>query len=132
MGYQSPMLNFIEQGDFASSEGQQTDTSVNDIITLITDSITNPSNWGMLGAIAGMSLLGAVFSGGSTIMSFLSMFLPLFILFAVANMLFFPVVNAAQTVDTSGITYGPLGVIMTVVLNVLLLLTVIEFISGRN
>jgi hypothetical protein len=127
MGYKSPMLSLIDQGLAGSEDGLQPEMSAGAIIQLMIDGIIN--NWWLFGLIMGVSLLTSAITGGSTIITFIATFLPMFVLLAMANLLFFPVVTDIQS---SGFTIGPLGVIIAAVLNVLLMLAIIEFITGRQ
>jgi hypothetical protein len=129
MGFQQPALVFFKE-TVAGDDITTSDFDMNAFLTGIKDAVLSPFGLGLIGVMTLFSLV-SVFSGGTVgVGSFISFFIPIFILFAVANVFFFPIVGYMQAEGMANL--HPLDLIVAVVFNVLLMLTVIEFISGRN
>jgi len=126
MGYKSPMLSLVDKGLAADENGQQPEINAFDFIHDLFNSFAS-QGW-LLVSIFGIATIIALFNA-SSLVAFMATFLPVLILLFVSNLLFFPVVTDMQS---SGFTIGPLGVVIAAVLNVLLMLACIEFISGRS
>lgn len=127
-GYQSPAGSF-----FSSTIGGQninsTEFDISSFMGSVQDSILSPMGL----ALVGFSIVGIVLSAigggmGSTASSFLAYLIPLTILFFVANLFFFPVMSSVS--DVPGL--DPISLLLSTILNVLMILAVIEFVTGRN
>lgn len=81
-----------------------------------------------LSTAIGFGLLTGLAGVGYASQSILSILLPALLLFAFSNIFFFPIVSY---VDAEGMPY-PLNFIMLIIYNVLLMLTVLTFITGRD
>lgn len=126
-GYTSIMMNAVDSG-LAQDEtdgGQQPEVNADALIGNIVKSIAD--NWALFGIAIGGALLISLLTGGATIASFLAVFFPVFILLYVSNLFFFPIVT-----DVTKFDLGPVGLLLAFVFNTLMVLTIVEFISGRK
>jgi len=125
-GYTSPMGNFIGQQTNLTGGGS-IDTSISGeaVLNNLKDAILSPFGLTTIAMIAGFGLLGGLGGAGYASGSILTFALPILILFGVANIFFFPVVTYTE------ITFSPVSLLLSVVFNTLLLLTIIEYVSGR-
>jgi len=129
MGFKSPAISFFEEtvsGNTITTE----DFNVGDFLNHIKDSILSPFGLGIMGIAVLFSLVTAFSGGGAGITSFIGFLVPILIIFAVANVFFFPIVSAMSAEGVASL--NPVDLILAAVLNVLLMLTIIEFISGRQ
>lgn len=129
-GFASPMVAYFGEKVLSDESGMNQGISIEDFLGDIVEAVKTPFGYGSLAIMAGIGLL-TVFSGvgyaSQTIFSFL---IPVFFLFLIANVFFFPIVPFVESQGFSDL--NPVGLIMTLVFNVMLMLSVIEFVSGRN
>jgi len=133
MGYHSPMSEFVANDIFTTdNEGNQ---KINDSLNMsivfdkIVHMLTSPEGLTMLGITIGFAILATFAPGiGYASGSILSVLIPAFLLFLFANIFFFPVISEP---GREGLP-EPLSLLLTIVFNVLLLLAIMQFITGRE
>lgn len=133
MGYHSPMTDFVANDVFTTDEsGQYTiDESLNMSIVFdkLVSLLTSAEGLTMLGISVGFAFLAMLSPGlGYASGSILSVLIPAFLLFFFSNIFFFPVLSEP---GRHGLP-EPLSLLLTIVFNVLLLLAILQFISGRE
>ena len=132
-GFTSPIVQYVSTE--VLGENQDVDAledvkpySAGDLLKDIRESIF--SEIGL--AFMGLSLAGALITGfagaGYIGQSILSIALPVFILNMIANIMFFPVM---YTTEAEGLPFE-VNALLIVVFNVLLILTTISFVMGRD
>lgn len=135
MGFTSPIISYINTNILNQSQGSAGDSGVSDteqvnagnIIGMIFSKMLSTEGLAFLGAsFAGVAII-SLFGGGEIGASMLSFAIPCYILFAVANVVFFPVVGYNIASDAP-----ELDIFLTLIFNGLLILTVITFITGRD
>lgn len=131
MGYKSPALAFFEK-TVSGNDITSGDFDVGGFLNGIKEAVLSPFGLGMGAIVVLFSLVSAFTGGGATAgaTSFISFLIPILILFAVANIFFFPIVSYIGSEGVSNL--NPLDLIIAAILNIFLMLTVVEFISGRN
>jgi hypothetical protein len=130
VGFTSPAVNLVQNTVLGSEDGVDSSINVGAFIDGIGRAIMSPVALG-IGAVAIICGLIAGFAGqgaGATMATTLTYFIPVLILFAVANVFFFPVIPEASA---QGLPRD-LSFILTIFFNVFLMLTVISFVTGRD
>lgn len=130
MGYTSPALNFFQK-TVSGNTIITGDFNVNDFLNGIKDAILSPFGLGVIGIAVLFSLVSAFAAGGTGIAGFLGFLIPILIIFAVANVFFFPILSEMEA-EGGLSSLNPVDLILAAVLNVFLMLTIVEFISGRQ
>jgi hypothetical protein len=136
VGYQSPAVNLASQMVTGTNGDLNSSFNASGFIDAIGSAIISPLGLGSIAAILLFSSLASIINfgggGGQTtgfiVGAAMQYFIPVLILFTVANIVFFPVIPEA---NAQGLP-PPLGFIMTIIFNVLLMLTVISFVSQRD
>jgi hypothetical protein len=133
MGYSSPMLTFVQEDVYRTdNSGEYTinqEFNISVLINRIYNSLTSEAGLAIFGISIGMAILVALAPGlGYASGSILSVLIPAFLLFLFANIFFFPVIGEPER---QGLP-SELSWILVAVFNVLLLLTVLTFITGRE
>lgn len=131
MGYTSVAGNFIGTSLFGHGDSSTIQTlDANTIFDNIIGAVTSPFGLSVLGVSFIFGILSGI--GGTSIGyasgSILAFVLPALLLFMVANLFFFPVVDTASGLGLP----QPLNILLMIVYNVLLLLTILTFVSGRE
>jgi len=122
VGYTSPLLAW------ASGENGLEDISLSTLLDNMKNAILSPLGIATLGIIGGFAILPMIGGGASySTGSILAFFIPVLLIYAIANFLFFPIVPYAQ----AEIGFQPLSLLVTVIFNLMLTLTILEFVSGR-
>jgi len=127
VGYTSILVNhFMSEEEYYDN----TDAGgfINKIFNTIIEGVTSKVGLITLSMIVGFGLLAGVAGSGYVSGSILAFLIPCVILFGVANVFFFPVTTHIE----GHMVYEPVNILLQVILNVFLMLTVIEFISGRD
>lgn len=101
---------------------------INKIFNTIIEGLTSKIGLSTLALIVGFGFLSGIAGSGYVSGSILAFLIPCIILFGVANVFFFPVLSHIE----GHMVYQPVNILLQVVLNVFLMLTVIEFVSGRD
>lgn len=130
MGFKSPAINFFDQ-TVSDNEMTSENFNVGDFLNNIKNSILSPFGLGVTGFIVLFSLVSAFTGGGTGVAGFLGWLVPILIIFAVANIFFFPIISEMEA-EGGLSSLNPVDLILAAVMNVFLMLTVIEFISGRQ
>jgi len=131
MGYTPVASRFIGTDPFGQDgDGSIQNLDANTIFNNIKGTLLSPFGISVLGFALLFGSLSAL--GGSSIGyasgSILAFMLPALLLFMVANLFFFPVVDEASAMGLP----NPLNFLLMIVYNVLLLLTILTFVSGRE
>lgn len=133
MGYHSPMTEFVANDVFTTDDsGQYTiDESLN--MSIVFDKIvkmfTSKEGIMMMGISLGFAFFAVLLPGlGQAGGSILSVLIPAFLLFMFSNIFFFPVIGEP---GRHGLP-EPLSFLLSILFNVLLLLAILTFISGRE
>lgn len=133
MGFHSPMTDFVANDVFSTDDsGQYTineSLNMTVVFSKIATMLTSQQGLAMLGLSLGFAFFtiivpGLGYAGGSI----LSVLIPAFLLFLFANIFFFPVISEPGR-------HGfpePLSFILSILFNVLLLLAILQFVSGRE
>jgi len=128
MGFQGAFTTYME-GDITDPEA-----SAGDVLGMIANGAINAmkENWGFI-ILAGITGLAAGALGGSNSAgTFFQFLIPVFILSAVANIFFFPVIPAIRDHGTGNSAFAPIPLLLIAVFNVLLILIIVEFVTGRD
>ena len=128
-GFTSPLFQYANNEILGESGGlSEGEYNAGDLLNHITDTMFSETGF----AIMGISIAGAVVTGlagvGYIGQSILSITIPAFILSMVANIMFFPVMS---TTEAEGLP-TEISILLFIVFNVLLILTMISFIMGRD
>ena len=128
-GFTSPLLQYADTEILGEEGGLgESEYTAGDLLNHIKDTIFSDTGF----AIMGISVVGAVVTGlagvGYIGQSILNITIPAFILSLVANIMFFPVMG---TTEAEGLPTEISGLLF-IVFNVLLILTMISFIMGRD
>jgi hypothetical protein len=119
-------MMFVQE-DVLDDEGNVDESlSAQDILGAIRNSVF--ANLWFLGLTAGFAIVAGVFGANYIGQSLVSITIPAFILFIIANVLFFPVMSYSEA---EGLPIE-INFIMVIVFNVILLLAIISFISWRD
>ena len=132
-GFVSPIVQYVstevlgENEDVDSLENVEPYTA-GDLIKDLSNRVASPDGL----AFMGLSLAGAFLTGiagaGYIGQSILSITIPAFIFSLIANIMFFPVM---YTTEAEGLP-TEVNILLVIVFNVLLVLTMISFIMGRD
>jgi hypothetical protein len=130
VGFTSPAVNLVQNTVLGTDGGINENFNASAFIDAIGKAILSPLGLTTLGIIALMSLIGYFVGGsaGAVQATALSYFIPVIILFAVANIFFFPVIPEASA---QGLPRD-LSFILTIFFNVFLLLAIVSFVTGRD
>ncbi len=128
-GFTSPLLQYADTEVLGQEGGlDESEYTAGDLLGHIRDTIFSGEGMAMIG----ISLAGAIFTGlagvGYIGQSILNITIPAFILTLVANIMFFPVMG---TSEAEGLPTEISGLLF-IIFNVLLILTMISFIMGRD
>jgi len=128
MGFQGAFATYME-GDITDPEA-----SAGTVLTMIVNGAINAikESWGFLLLAGVVGLAAGALGGGYSAGTFFQYMIPVFILSAVANIFFFPVIPAVSTHTTGNSAFAPITLLLTVIFNVLLFLIVLEFVTGRD
>lgn len=136
VGYESPAVDLAGRAISGTDKNLGESFDITSFINSLGEAIMSPLGgtmiiMGIVGA-AISALAGRFMNSGSSSIGFaqgpiLTYLVPIFILFAVANVFFFPVIPAASAAGLP----NEISFMMTIVFNVFLMLSCIEFISGR-
>ena len=88
---------------------------------------SHPWQTALIGGFA--AITGGVLSVGYGVAGVVSFFVPAFLLVIFANVFFFPI--SSYTGGSGGLPF-PLNLLLTVILNVLMLLSILEFVRGGD
>jgi len=127
-GYVPMMVQFLGEEVMQGDTSAIMSLSVDAIFENIKDTLFSSFGLQTLGVAVGFGLLTGLAGLGYASARILSILLPSLLLFAFSNIFFFPIVSFA---DAEGLPF-PLNTILLVVYNVLLMLTVLSFITGRD
>lgn len=135
VGYSSPALDLAGKMIIGTNGDLNQSFNASGFIDAIGEAIMSPLGLGTIVTILVFSSLAIInFGGGGgastgfIVGAVMTYFIPVLILFTVANIVFFPVIPEA---NAQGLPQ-PLGFLMTIIFNILLMLAVISFISGRD
>lgn len=128
MGYSPLMLQFLGKDVLQGEDASIEEITANDIFINIKDTLFSSFGLLTLGTALGFGLLTGLAGIGYASGSILSILLPTLLLFAFSNLFFFPIVSFA---DAEGLPF-PLNLILLIIYNILLMLTILTFITGRD
>lgn len=128
-GFTSPLLSYASTEILGQEGGlDNSEYSAGDLLQYIIDNMFSSGGF----ALMGISLVGGIVTGlagaGYIGQSILNITIPAFILTMISNIMFFPVMGQAET---GGLPLQ-VSLILVLVFNVLLILTMISFIMGRD
>lgn len=132
MGYDSVMTRMMKDKEGTLDVGT---VNVNTLRERFLDAMTSPMGLTAIGVSAIFGLLAAVGAGGMQYIAgtILGYAIPLILLFLIANIFAFPILSESSIKeglpDVGAIS---LSVVLTLVFNVLLLLAVLSFVTGRD
>jgi hypothetical protein len=132
MGFKSPAIDFFQK-TVSGNSVTSSDFNVVGFLNSIKNAILTPFGLGVTGVVVLFSLATAFTGGGAGtvgVVGFLGWLVPILIIFSVANIFFFPIVSAMGAEGVASL--NPVNMILACVLNIFLMLTIVEFISGRN
>ena len=133
MGYHSPMTAFVANDVFTTDDSGEYTINEELNMTVVFDKLVNiltsEDGLAMLGISVGMAFLVVLIPGlGQAVGSIFSVLIPAFLLFFFSNIFFFPVISEP---GRHGLP-EPLSLLLSIIFNVLLLLAILSFISGRE
>jgi len=135
VGFQSPAESLALQVITGTNGNLSGTFDVGTFIDAIGKAVLSPLGIGAIIAILVMSSLSSLITFGSggggtgfVVGAAMNYFIPVLILFAVCNIMFFPVIPEA---NAQGLPQ-PLGFLLTIIFNILLMLAVISWVSGRD
>jgi len=128
-GFTSPLFQYANTEILGQEGGlSESEYTAGDLLKHITDTMFSGTGF----AIMGISIVGAVVTGlagvGYIGQSILNISIPAFLLTMIANIMFFPVMS---TSEAEGLP-TEISLLLFIVFNVLLILTMISFIMGRD
>jgi len=124
VGYTSPLLNWATNYE-EIGEGTH---AVTNLLDSMKSYILSPLGIATLAIMGGFAIIPAIGGGASySTGSILAFYIPVLLIYAIANFLFFPIVPDIQ----AQLGFQPLSLLVTVIFNLMLTLTILEFVSGR-
>jgi hypothetical protein len=147
MGFTTPIMNFVGQEiledeqfeeqyddedpitpEDAPIQSLDEPLSLEVVLVKIRDSIFSVQGLAFLGLTAAFAIIAGLIGANYIGQSLVAITIPCFLLFIIANLFFFP----TQVLTQTGGVPTEISFLMTIIFNVLLLLAVTSFISGRN
>jgi hypothetical protein len=131
-GYSSIAMSFIGTNIFSTDKSGNINENMDagTILNNIKDTLLSPFGISVLGMSSFFGVLSGIGGGGIGYASgsILAFMLPAFLLFMIANIFFFPIVSEATQ---EGLP-EPINILLMLVYNVLLLLTILTWVGGRD
>lgn len=134
VGFQAPIVGFVETNVLSQESGASDDIKINESFTAGTflnatkNAIFSDTGKAFLGITLIFSVITGVLGAGAIGASIITFMIPAFLLFIVANIFFFPVMSDVQA---HGLPF-PLDMLILIIFNVLLLLAILSFITGKD